>query len=926
MELRLHGWSYVCVCVMHLIFFLYCHVQHKNRRENVEIQLKVVIALTTKYRDAFESLNSLISKTDIEFLHCFPTTTKHIESILDSEDKSLLRPVVNQHIPFYINKDVEKEIMSLGAVGGGLTPTDLGYSPSGSQGSLLELFWQLPEHCGKLSRFQIEYDQMTVERRGSGMVMESDNFVYAQSEPQFYEVPGNKLNSYMDYLCPGYNYRFRIRSANDAGWGMWSKPILGKCEGFPFTLEYTKSIHRLVVPISSYYRITVKGAKGEDGMIRRGGKGAIISATFALKAGDILILLCGGMSSRHHYHSGGGGGSFLALNEVSQSTLLIAAGGGGGTRGASGEDLDGSDASIYPDGKDGLGEDAGKGGLNGAFGEDARDKASEGPSFGNGGAGFIQDSSTARSFLSGGHGGQNGGFGGGGAVGMYGGGGGGGYSGGGGGRGGGGGGSYVISTAMKVTREVGNDKHGSVTIDRIAMPPYPISNVQGQSGSVSDLISTSDSTETSSSNQQMLPFTQMSSSSVGSGSNLTSNSSSKAISTASVGISIGMIPESSHESPASTNQVIDQARHVPATFTIGDPRGSNGNNDATIGMFSHGDGSSEVVGEDPSELRATVLPGTRMPASVLSEFIPTLGEYLGSSQATTAATTTTVAPGRVDDLINFNQQFLRETADSTLINKISPEEKALIAQQLIQQQTRKAYQPQSQLPLISAESNINPHSVNPSKSNMYQQQQQQPLMAGMSTSSPMRPTKHMTSPNSGIGAPEQSTTSQSQLPMQHDQDHLYQKQLAEMQRYIQSQQQQQQTQTSQHVQQQHLVQGSGKDDLSPPLTQQQQHVAMQHQQQLHQQPAAQPVNVHQPVPQHVQQQQLLQQQQQQQLQMQAGICDDNSQPLNVQQLVALASQSSIQPPNNGVEYSSPGQYGQQPSFDYTAHPNWNPKN
>lgn len=751
----------------------------------------------------------------------FNGTTQRIESLLDSENKSVLRPVINQNIPFYINKDVQKEIFSLGAVGGGFTPTDLDCSPVGSQGSLMELFWQLPEHCGKLSRFQIEYDQMTVGRRSSGAIVESDNFVYAQSEPQFYEVPGNKLNAFMDYLCPGYSYQFRIRSANDAGWGMWSKPIVGNCEDFPFTLEYTKSIHRVVIPTSSHYRITVKGAKAEDGLVCHGGKGAIISATFSLKAGDVLILLCGGMSSRHHYHSGGGGGSFVTLNEISQSTLLIAAGGGGGTRGVSEEDLDGSDASIYTDGKDGLGEYAGKGGVNGSLGEDARDKATEGPSFGNGGAGFMQDSSSAMSFLSGGHGGQNGGFGGGGAVGMYGGGGGGGYSGGGGGRGGGGGGSYVSSTSLDVTREVGNNKHGSITIVKV-LPPYPISNI-GQASSVSEDMSVSDRTNVSSTIQNARISSHLSSSSVDNGSNSISLSS-KATSSPFVGTSVGTISESSQESPASTSQVMDQAEYAPgtATFYVGsEPNGSSSSD--KFDLYSHGgvDGGVAKVSE-------------------VATMIPT---YSQSS-----------------DFHPYREELMK---------KVSPEDKALIAQQLSYPLTSQVYPSQSHVALMSTEGTVN--LVKPSKNVAL-------IADGDILSLPMKPTQPTptSSDIAGIIAHEGSVTPQ--WLGQHQEHNV------EAQRYFQLQQQQQ-------VHQQLMVQGIGQDDLSPPLTQQQ--LVLQ-------------------------QQQLMQQQQ---LQILRG---ERSPPLLTQQQhVAMASQPSSQVPNSG---SDPSQCGQQPSIDYTGHQNWNSKN
>ena len=529
----------------------------------------MIVRTNAKYRDAFESLNSLVSKSDTDFLSLYQTSIPGIESLISQEDKSLLRPLVSQDIPFFISKDIEKQLRTLGAVGGGLTPIELECSPKGSRGTLLEILWQLPEGCGRLNRFQVEYEQILDDssvRRGSGpvdMVSEAGDLSYVQSEPQFYEVPGNELNAYVDYLCPGYSYRFRIRSANDAGFGMWSDPIVGNCTDFPYTLEYTKRIHRIIIPVSGYYRITVKGASAADGMVCRGGRGAIISATFSLKAGNVLIMLVGGMSSKQHYHSGGGGGSYVALNEINLDSLLIAAGGGGGTRGADANDFDGLDANIYEDGFDGLGEDCGKGGKSGSPGEDARDsKKYDGLSWGCGGAGFIQDSTTALSFLAGGHAGQNGGFGGGGAVGMYGGGGGGGYSGGGGGRGGGGGGSYVITTATEVSREVGNVGHGSIFIETV-VPPYPISN-SFLNRTVST--STSEGSTTQLAEKMSTLESTASSTSVSTKANIGSVNGSTGFNTIHETDS-----ESIHQSPASTSQVMDQMDEMSAAmFTIED--------------------------------------------------------------------------------------------------------------------------------------------------------------------------------------------------------------------------------------------------------------------------------------------------------------------------------------------------------------------
>ena len=180
---------------------------------------------------------------------------------------------------------------------------------------------------------------------------------------------------------------------------------------------------------------------------------------------DKLIVLCGGMSKKIGSSSGGAGGTFVALNRTIASNILIVSGGGGGTRGHDNDDLNGKDANIETDsGFDGCGAQWASGGAGGGAGGDA---IFTGPSWGHGGAGLHEASSTAESFLRGGEpisSDGGGGFGGGGAVGHFGGGGGGGYSGGGGGRGGGGGGSYIRKDGLDQKRLLGNDGHGSVTI------------------------------------------------------------------------------------------------------------------------------------------------------------------------------------------------------------------------------------------------------------------------------------------------------------------------------------------------------------------------------------------------------------------------------------------------------------------------------
>ena len=416
------------------------------------------------------ALNDLLPTSDWQFLLGYRAIGEKMEELLISEDRSLQRPIAHEVIPFFVPQKTLEELPNLGLIGGGDTVQNIIFRSLPHQNNLLHLHWQLPNCSKRMIWFQIEYEYLP-NRSIAGIGSQKEYI-----EPQRFKISGDALSSYVDNLCPGYRYRFRIRSANAAGWGMWSNPAEGTCDDFPFTVGFTKRIHRVKIPISGYYRIQARGGKGTDVMSCSGGRGAIITATFALKAGNTLTILAGGKSAVDVYDSGGGGGSFVAVNELVKENLLIAAGGGGGTHGF---DENGCDASLETWGTDGCGYEHGKGGRDGGPGEDAsRDVV--GLCWGYGGAGFQEDSTSARSFFNGGAGGHHGGFGGGGKAGQYGGGGGGGYSGGGGGRGGGGGGSYVRADGIDADKQVGNDGHGSVQIEQVPPPVLPIHSPTAQ--------------------------------------------------------------------------------------------------------------------------------------------------------------------------------------------------------------------------------------------------------------------------------------------------------------------------------------------------------------------------------------------------------------------------------------------------------------
>ena len=454
---------YIYVELIRLFLFF----QVANRGTQLESQLNELRRITGKAIGYKEHLQVFVQKDRLEFLAKYWDMLKSINDLLENEDFSLQRPVAFHDISFFISDSFEHELRNLGSVGGGPAVADLDAVMS-SKG-LLKLTWSLPENCEYIKEYEVEYSSVFP-------------LFVKQADVNIVRCDGKVLNHFVNAICPGYTYQFRMRSCSVSGWGMWSKSITGHFVDFPCTLGYIAKIVTIQIPSTGHYRITAKGAKAADSDVFKGGRGAIISATFLLQKGDLLEILCGGMSERQGCHSGGAGGTFVAVNsrQIFENILLVA-GGGGGTRGYDHQDCDGCDGNLEPNGTSANIIHCADGGKDGAPGKDANFL---GPPWGHGGAGWQQSSTTAKSFVEGGDGGECGGFGGGGSVGLYGGGGGGGFSGGGGGRGGGGGGSYVRSDGENVTKEVGNLDHGKVEIERVTCiaPSKSTSSCSNSSG------------------------------------------------------------------------------------------------------------------------------------------------------------------------------------------------------------------------------------------------------------------------------------------------------------------------------------------------------------------------------------------------------------------------------------------------------------
>ena len=453
-------------------------MQYKIRKEMFEKQMEDLEATLKNAKTCQEKLAELDRKNDEDFLRSYHLVIQeHTDDLFSTEDSDLNSLTAQYEIPVVFD-DCSGTLQSLGDIGGGPTPTDLAVVPSNNRCNLFRLQWGVPPGSDVPVEFQVACQNLSGDTGSTSSLM-------------LLNVSGKFLSCFVDNFVPGCNYQFRIRSRNKAGWGMWSPPTLEACRDFPIKIGYSRLVHKVVLPEDGAYRITAKGAKGGSIGQCKGGHGAVVSATFQLKAGDTLIILSGGKSEEHQGTSGGGGGSFVALNE--REDLLLVAGGGGGARNLGGREEDGCDASLEMAGTPG--HRGAKGGQDGGPGEDAYQS---GIAYGYGGAGALVKSATALSFLEGGMGGQCGGFGGGGAAncsggspkeggrlepgclfGGGGGGGGGGYSGGGG--GGGGGGSFVRKDGTNVEKKVGHNDNGSIVIEKCDVD-HPAGALRQESG------------------------------------------------------------------------------------------------------------------------------------------------------------------------------------------------------------------------------------------------------------------------------------------------------------------------------------------------------------------------------------------------------------------------------------------------------------
>ena len=438
-------------------------------------QLAKLRTITSSVINEKEKVKALLQQDDKDFLTKYCDASQSACALLDAENPALQRPTFEAEISVYIPEDFIAHLRTVGSVGGG--PYIINFDAQTHNG-LLRLKWDTEQIDSKIDKYEIEYQLVPVLLDNVGPVSVFCN--------------GSAFQYYVNCLSPGYSYMFRMRSSIYSGWGMWTSPFIGKYDDFPLTISFTGKIVQIKIPATGRYQITAKGAKAADGRYCKGGRGAILTAIFTLQEGDILDILCGGKSVCQGHHSGGAGGTFVSVNTRDLQGLLVVAGGGGGTRGIDSEDVDGCDANLEPHGTMAIAPNSVQGGIDGAPGNDA---LFTGPPWGHGGAGWRSSSTTAKSFVEGGDGGECGGFGGGGSVGDFGGGGGGGFSGGGGGRGGGGGGSYVRADGENVTKDVGHMHHGEVKIVKLPVSSNSSANNSKEINVLSRASSSSNSKE-----------------------------------------------------------------------------------------------------------------------------------------------------------------------------------------------------------------------------------------------------------------------------------------------------------------------------------------------------------------------------------------------------------------------------------------------
>ncbi len=266
-------------------FSLQAHFQKKSLLEQQErLELAQGNADTAIVRG-----NWLLQMTDYTHLQQAENTLARMRAQLMDEDLPLYQAAVTTgEIPVYLPLDLLNTIENLGCIGGGRVPNRLRTEISCG---LLMLKWEQTA-TEAAEKYEIRYEPVEENSDPVSMVT-GDYSNYKRNFPRSIDsIPASVSQKLISGIMPNQNYCFRIRSQNIAGWGIWSRPIVGAMPGFPLTIEYTREIIEVEIPSTSRYHITAQGAKAADGDTKRGGLGGIIEATFQLEKSVVCVFVC----------------------------------------------------------------------------------------------------------------------------------------------------------------------------------------------------------------------------------------------------------------------------------------------------------------------------------------------------------------------------------------------------------------------------------------------------------------------------------------------------------------------------------------------------------------------------------------------------------------------------------------------------------
>lgn len=195
--------------------------------------------------------------------------------LADEEFPMYHSPASTGEIPLYLPEDFIHVVAKLGWVGGGKTP---GKFHCAVRGGLLYVCWEQSDD--DVTEYEISYEPLEEKDSDPVSIVTSN---YKKDFPRSVKQKGDQYEKLIHDIIPGLKYMFRIRSLNVAGWGVWSYPAIGQLGSFPLDIGYTGVIVNIELPCDGEYSILAFGAKAADGDKKKGGRGAIIGATFILK-------------------------------------------------------------------------------------------------------------------------------------------------------------------------------------------------------------------------------------------------------------------------------------------------------------------------------------------------------------------------------------------------------------------------------------------------------------------------------------------------------------------------------------------------------------------------------------------------------------------------------------------------------------------